>query len=157
MPRARIDTPFGALHIACTDDGLVACGTRLTEGTAAVDGSRSAERHLAAVRRALEEYLAGARRTFDDLVLAPKGTAFQLRVWAELRRIPFGTTTTYGDIARRIGRPGAARAVGLANGRNPIGIVVPCHRVIGSDGDLTGYGGGLPMKAWLLRHEGALG
>ncbi|MBW7935431.1 MAG: methylated-DNA--[protein]-cysteine S-methyltransferase, partial [Gemmatimonadaceae bacterium] len=90
------------------------------------------------------------------LPLAPTGTAFQQRVWKALREVPFGKTASYGDIARRIGNPKGVRAVGLANGRNPISIVVPCHRVIGSDGSLTGYGGGLDRKQWLLRHEGAL-
>jgi O-6-methylguanine DNA methyltransferase len=84
------------------------------------------------------------------------GTPFQLQVWQELRRIPYGETRTYGEIARAIGHPGAARAVGAANGANPIAIIVPCHRVIGSDGALTGYGGGLPTKAWLLSLEGAI-
>ena len=89
-------------------------------------------------------------------MLAPEGTSFQQRVWRTLRSLPYGRTTTYGRVARRIRRPSAARAVGLANGRNPIPIIVPCHRVIGADGSLTGYGGGLDRKAWLLQHEGVL-
>lgn len=102
----------------------------------------------------LEEYFAGKRTEFD-LPLAPRGTDFQRSVWTELARIPFGETTTYGEIALSIGKSLlASRAVGLANGRNPISIVLPCHRVIGSDGSLTGYGGGLPRKEWLLSHEG---
>lgn len=100
----------------------------------------------------LDDYFAGRRWTFT-LPLAPAGTDFQQRVWAELRRIPVGTTISYGELARRIGQPAAVRAVGLANGRNPISIVVPCHRVIGANGALTGYGGGLTAKAWLLAHE----
>ncbi len=83
----------------------------------------------------------------------PLGTPFQLRVWAELRRIPFGQLTSYGELARRLGNPGAARAVGAANGRNPISIVVPCHRVVGANGSLTGFGGGIERKRWLLEHE----
>jgi methylated-DNA-[protein]-cysteine S-methyltransferase len=89
-------------------------------------------------------------------VLVPEGTSFQQRVWRALRSLPYGRTTTYGRVARRIRHPSAARAVGLANGRNPIPIIVPCHRVIGADGSLTGYGGGLDRKAWLLQHEGVL-
>ena len=89
-------------------------------------------------------------------MLAPAGTSFQLRVWQQLLRIPYGETTSYGELARQIERPSASRAVGMANGRNPIGVIIPCHRVIGADGSLTGYGGGLPMKEWLLHHEGAL-
>jgi methylated-DNA-[protein]-cysteine S-methyltransferase len=102
----------------------------------------------------LAEYFAGRRRAFD-LPLAAQGTEFQRRVWSELTKIDFGQTLSYGELARRIGNPGASRAVGLANGRNPISIIVPCHRVIGADGTLTGYGGGLERKQWLLRHEGA--
>jgi methylated-DNA-[protein]-cysteine S-methyltransferase len=100
----------------------------------------------------LEEYFAG-RRTAFDLPLALAGTPFQQRVWAALGKIPYGETISYGQLADRIGQPTAARAVGLANGRNPIGIIVPCHRVVGSGGDLTGYGGGLERKRYLLGFE----
>jgi methylated-DNA-[protein]-cysteine S-methyltransferase len=100
----------------------------------------------------LREYFAGERRAFD-LDLSPAGSAFQLRVWRALREIPYGETTSYGQLARSIGAPDAARAVGLANGRNPISVVVPCHRVIGADGSLTGFGGGLPNKRLLLDLE----
>lgn len=101
----------------------------------------------------LEAYFAGERQDFD-LPLAAKGTAFQHEVWTALREIPYGTTTTYGALARQLGRPvGAARAVGACNGRNPIGIVVPCHRVIGATGNIIGYAGGLDRKRWLLAHE----
>jgi methylated-DNA-[protein]-cysteine S-methyltransferase len=100
----------------------------------------------------LEEYFAGARTAFD-LPLAPRGTPFQLRVWRLLREIPFGETTTYGTLARELGNPRTVRAVGLANGRNPLSIVVPCHRVIGADGSLVGFGGGLERKRALLTHE----
>jgi methylated-DNA-[protein]-cysteine S-methyltransferase len=100
----------------------------------------------------LREYFAGERRAFE-LDLSPAGSVFQLRVWRALREIPYGETTSYGELARSIGAPDAARAVGLANGRNPISVVVPCHRVIGADGSLTGFGGGLPNKRLLLDLE----
>jgi methylated-DNA-[protein]-cysteine S-methyltransferase len=112
------------------------------------DSARTAD-----LRRQFEEYFAGERREFD-LTLAPEGTLFERSVWEELRRIPFGETRSYGEIARAIGRPNAFRAVGRANGANPIPIVVPCHRVIGSDGSLTGFGGGLEAKSRLLEIEG---
>jgi methylated-DNA-[protein]-cysteine S-methyltransferase len=107
---------------------------------------------FAEAKRQLAGYFAGTSTEFD-LPLAPQGTEFQRRVWAELTRIPYGETISYGVLARRIGQPGSARAVGLANGRNPISIVVPCHRVIGSNGKLVGYGGGLARKQALLSHE----
>ena len=100
----------------------------------------------------LEEYFAGDRTTFD-VALAPSGTPFQRLVWSALQTIPYGTTCSYGELAAQIGRVGASRAVGLANGRNPISILIPCHRVIGSTGTLTGYGGGLARKQWLLDLE----
>ncbi|MCP4202985.1 MAG: methylated-DNA--[protein]-cysteine S-methyltransferase [bacterium] len=103
----------------------------------------------------LRAYFAGTREEFD-LPLAPHGSAFQRRVWDELQRIPFGTTISYGELAERIRRPKAVRAVGAANGANPIPIVIPCHRVIGANGKLTGYGGGIEIKEKLLAHEGAL-
>jgi methylated-DNA-[protein]-cysteine S-methyltransferase len=105
--------------------------------------------------RQLSEYFGGKRREFA-LPLAWHGTVFQQQVWRQLLEIPYGVTLSYRDLARAIGKPEAVRAVGSANGKNPISIIVPCHRVIGSDGDLTGYGGGLWRKEWLLRHEGAL-
>jgi methylated-DNA-[protein]-cysteine S-methyltransferase len=107
---------------------------------------------LGPVRRQLEEYFRGERRVFD-LPLDLRGTPFQLRVWAELLRIPYGVTISYGELARRLGNPNLTRAVGAANGANPISIVVPCHRVIGADGSLVGYGGGLPAKRGLLALE----
>ncbi len=108
---------------------------------------------LSATVRQLTEYFEGARREFD-LPLRLQGTAFQQRVWRELTEIPYGQTWSYGQLADRIDKPRASRAVGLANGRNPISILVPCHRVIGADGSLTGYGGGIERKRWLLVHEG---
>ena len=110
---------------------------------------------LERARQQLEEYFAGARRGFD-LPLEPAGSAFELRVWEALRAIPYGTTVSYGELARSLGDPRGSRAVGAANGSNPIPIIVPCHRVIGARGELTGYGGGLDRKRWLLEHEGAL-
>lgn len=104
----------------------------------------------------MADYFAGNIGAIDNLITDGGGTAFERQVWAELRKIPFGVTKTYGEIARTLGNINLSRAVGTANGRNPIAIVVPCHRVIGADGSMTGYGGGLKRKEWLLRHEGAL-
>lgn len=101
-------------------------------------------------------YLAGDLHSLDGIAVDPGGTEFQQKVWSALREIPVGTTRTYGQLAARIGRPAASRAVGFANSLNPVAVVIPCHRVIGSDASLTGYAGGLPRKEWLLRHEGAL-
>jgi methylated-DNA-[protein]-cysteine S-methyltransferase len=108
---------------------------------------------LPAAARQLKEYFAGKRREFD-LPLRMEGTEFQQRVWRELTKIPFGETRSYGQLAKRLNNPNGSRAVGLANGRNPIAIIVPCHRVIGADGSLTGFGGGIDRKEWLLTHEG---
>jgi methylated-DNA-[protein]-cysteine S-methyltransferase len=108
------------------------------------------------VLRALTAYFDGDIAALDDIACEVAGTPFQRSVWKALRKIPAGKTTSYGALARRIGKPAAMRAVGAANGANPIAIVVPCHRVIGTDGSLTGYGGGLDRKRWLLKHEGAL-
>jgi methylated-DNA-[protein]-cysteine S-methyltransferase len=102
--------------------------------------------------RQLDEWFEGRRQTFE-LEVAPCGSPFQLQVWDILREIPFGETMTYGEVARRVGRPGSARAIGSAVGRNPVGIVIPCHRVVGAGGALTGYAGGLDRKRWLLDHE----
>lgn len=103
--------------------------------------------------RELEAYLAG-RRTSFELPLAPRGTPFQLRVWAELQKVPYGETISYGDLAKRIGQPTASRAVGAANGANPIPILIPCHRAVGADGSMTGFGGGIALKRKLLALEG---
>jgi O-6-methylguanine DNA methyltransferase len=105
------------------------------------------------VAEQFDAYFAGERSTFD-IEMNLLGTPFQQRVWSQLCQIPYGETISYGELARRVGNPNASRAVGLANGRNPIAIVVPCHRVIGANGSLTGYGGGLERKSWLLEHEG---
>jgi len=145
------ESPVGALTLVATDDALV--GLYLEEhGSAPPEAIERSSLLLERVGAQLDEYFSGTRRVFD-LPLAPRGTEFQREVWAVLRTIPFGTTWSYAQVARQLGRPEAVRAVGAANGRNPIAIVIPCHRVIGSDGSLTGYGGGLPRKQWLLAHE----
>lgn len=118
----------------------------------ATNGSTIANQHLDAAERQLAEYFAGERQVFD-LVLEPMGTPFQLAAWQVLRTIRYGTTISYAEQARALGKPSAVRAVGGANGRNPLAIVVPCHRVVGADGRLTGYAGGVDRKAWLLDHE----
>jgi methylated-DNA-[protein]-cysteine S-methyltransferase len=108
----------------------------------------------APIRRAISDYFLGDLRAIDSIPVTTGGTAFQREVWAALRTIPSGTTLSYGALARQLGRPKSVRAVGLANGANPVAIVVPCHRIIGTDGSLTGYGGGISRKHWLLTHEG---
>ena len=148
-----LDTPIGELLVAGDRDGLAMIG--FPEGAMRREPEPDwifNERELAEPCRQLTEYFDGSRKQFD-LELNPSGTEFQVQVLDELRKIPYGTTVSYGEIARRIGRPRAVRAVGAANGRNPIPIVIPCHRVIGADGDLTGFGGGLPTKEALLRLE----
>jgi methylated-DNA-[protein]-cysteine S-methyltransferase len=145
------ESPIGPLTLFATGDALV--GLYMGEhGSAPPEATERSTPLLERAGAQLDEYFAGRRRDFD-LPLAPAGTEFQRQVWAVLRTIPFGTTWSYAEVARRIGRPRAVRAVGAANGQNPIGIVIPCHRVVGSDGSLTGYGGGLPRKRWLLAHE----
>ena len=159
----RIATPLGEMAIVADRDGALR----------ALDWSdhddrlhRLFERHYGRGRYTLEEaknpgglaeamraYFAGELAVIDTIRVATGGTAFQKIVWSELRRIPCGSSISYSELARRIGRPAAVRAVGLANGANPIGIVVPCHRVIGANGTLTGYGGGIERKRWLLAHE----
>lgn len=113
---------------------------------------RRDEEAFAEVIAQLRAYFAGELRDFD-LPLKPAGTPFQQEVWRQLQTVPYGETVSYGELAQRLGKPGAARAVGLANGANPLPLVIPCHRVVGSDGRLTGYGGGLPLKEALLAHE----
>jgi methylated-DNA-[protein]-cysteine S-methyltransferase len=146
---ATLDSPIGELLLTAHDGAL----TRLYMEPFHVDPAwRHDPDSLSGVAAQLQEYFAGERTEFD-LELAPAGTEFQQRVWAMLLEIPFGETTTYGTLAARLGNPRTVRAVGLANGRNPISIVVPCHRVIGADGTLVGYGGGLERKRALLAHE----
>jgi methylated-DNA-[protein]-cysteine S-methyltransferase len=110
----------------------------------------------AAVAEAFAAYWGGSLDALSPLAVEPGGTAFQAQIWAQLRAIPVGQTISYAELSRRIGRPGASRAAGSANGANPISVAIPCHRVIRGDGDLSGYGGGVPRKRWLLEHEGAL-
>jgi methylated-DNA-[protein]-cysteine S-methyltransferase len=153
MHITTVQSPIGELTLA--SDGEALTGLYMTEQRhrpelPAANGDDDAV--LAAAREQLAEYFAGERHEFD-LPLRPAGTPFQRAVWDALREIPYGETAGYGELANRLGRPGAARAVGLANGRNPIAIVVPCHRVIGAAGALTGYGGGLERKRYLLELE----
>jgi methylated-DNA-[protein]-cysteine S-methyltransferase len=151
-----MDSPIGALTLVADGERL-AC-VYMTEHAPDSEefGPRADDGLLGEAARQLEEYFDGERTAFDLPLVDDVGTPFQRRVWAELLAVGFGRTATYGEIAHRLGMTNAAsRAVGLANGRNPISIVVPCHRVIGSSGALTGYGGGIERKRWLLRHEGA--
>jgi methylated-DNA-[protein]-cysteine S-methyltransferase len=151
----HLESPIGRLLL--TSDGTALTGLHMepSRKSQSTDGwvEDGAAAPLAAALRQLHEYFAGTRRSFE-LPLRLEGTVFQQRVWNALTEIPYGETWSYGQLARRIGNPNASRAVGLANGRNPISILVPCHRVIGADGSLTGYGGGLTRKQWLLAHEG---
>ena len=152
-PSSRvIASPVGPLTASATADGL--CGLFFDSETPAPAsiGNPSGVPHLDSIERELAQYFAGELREFRT-PLAPVGTEFQQRVWDELLRIPFGETRSYAQLAVAVGDAGAFRAVARANATNPIAIVVPCHRVIGSDGTLTGYGGGLERKAWLLGHE----
>ena len=146
-----VESPVGPLTLV-SEDGLLA-GLFMAEHRHAPDLDLPVDKAgLPAVREQLSAYFARDLKEFD-LPLAAAGTPFQQQVWAGLRTIPYGETWSYRDLAEAIGRPTAVRAVGLANGRNPVSIVVPCHRVIGANGDLTGYGGGLAAKEWLLAHE----
>lgn len=148
-----IETKFGAFPVWVDAKKRVVRFYLSPEGATDVDADAVRDdRAIAHVKKQVGEYCAGKRRAFD-LELAAEGTGFQRQVWHALLDIPFGKTESYGALAKRIGHPGGARAVGLANGANPIGLVVPCHRVIGADGSLTGYGGGLPLKRALLKHE----
>jgi methylated-DNA-[protein]-cysteine S-methyltransferase len=148
-----IESPFSNFAAWVDEKGrLIRFSLRAT-GAAKVDPAATRDaKALAGVRRQVEEYAKGKRQKFD-LELAAMGTDFNQQVWTALTEIPFGTTTSYGAIAKKIGQSGAARAVGAANNANPIALIVPCHRVIGSDGSLTGYAGGLPLKRKLLEHE----
>jgi methylated-DNA-[protein]-cysteine S-methyltransferase len=148
-----IESPLGDLLVARDGKGVVALLLPHAKKPARpAAGWLRDDAAFDDVRSQLREYFAGERTSFD-LPLHLLGSDFQKRVWTGLLAIPCGGTTSYGALANTIGSPGAARAVGLANGQNPIAIIVPCHRVIGADGSLTGYGGGLPAKQWLLSHE----
>lgn len=148
-----IESPIGPLLLASDSDGLQQILFSTHDRPSRPDPAwREDASKLCEVVRQLKAYFAGELEKFD-LVLSPKGTSFQQKVWSELQRIPYGETISYGELAHRIGNANASRAVGLANGSNPIPIVIPCHRVIGSNGKLTGYGGGLPIKEKLLALE----
>lgn len=154
LATASIETPLGVYTLLANETGLVR--VQPAESTAAPRAARAggaAERMLESARRAFTSYFAGTCSALAALPVDPQGSEFQRIVWRALREIPLGTTASYGEIAVRIGRPGAARAVGDANRRNPIAIAIPCHRVIGGDGRLVGYAGGLHRKRWLLAHE----
>lgn len=153
----RLKTAVGVLSIVASDDSVL-----YIELPGSREGSferwlfrRPETPALRAALTELREYFAGKRRRFD-VPVEPAGTEFQQQVWKAIAAIPFGKTIAYGEIAEQLGGPDLSRAVGAATGANPIPIIIPCHRVIGADGSMTGYGGGLRMKVWLLRHEGAL-
>ena len=149
-----VQTPIDRLVVASDGSAIVGVWMANAEpDDVSWADRRGADSLLDEARRQLVAYFAGRLRAFD-LPLAPNGTEFQRRVWTELTKIPFGATISYARLARRVSNAAAVRAVGAANGRNLIPIIVPCHRVIGSDGSLTGFGGGLHRKQWLLKHEG---
>jgi methylated-DNA-[protein]-cysteine S-methyltransferase len=154
---ARIDSPIGTLTLVARDGRLAGLymdvrGHEPSVVTLGMPAAPGDEPVLEEAARQLKAYFAGDLTSFD-LPLTLEGSAFQRSVWAGLQAIPYGETISYGELARRLGQPSAFRAVGLANGRNPVSIVVPCHRVIGADGSLTGYGGGMDRKRFLLSHE----
>ncbi len=151
MYHSIVDSPIGPVLLTGTEAGLAGLYTCEHVRLPAAPGTRN-DAAFSSVAEQLAEYFAGDRQRFD-LELAPAGTVFQQRVWQALQRIPYAEQRTYGALALALGNPNASRAVGLANGRNPISIIVPCHRVIGSTGALTGYAGGLATKRWLLDHE----
>lgn len=157
LHRSALPSPVGTLTLVADEAALVALLWQDDRpGRVPLEAVAEGRDHpvLAATAAQLAEYFAGVRTAFD-LPLAPRGTAFQRAVWGELAAIPYGETRSYADVARALGQPSATRAVGAANGRNPLSIVVPCHRVVGSDGSLTGFAGGIEGKRWLLAHEGA--
>jgi methylated-DNA-[protein]-cysteine S-methyltransferase len=151
----EIDTPIGGLLLV--SDGVQLSEVHFQSGAGVRALSPALGRNAKALEHAkaqLAQYFRGARREFD-MPIAPMGTAFQRDVWRALRDIPFGETRSYSELARSLGKPNAVRAVAQANGSNPLPIIIPCHRVIGADGSLTGFGGGLEIKHWLLEHESA--
>jgi methylated-DNA-[protein]-cysteine S-methyltransferase len=161
----RVETPIGKMLVVADHEGNLralyfddyeAGLQRSLSRQYGKNGFRLTEaRNPHELSAAIAQYFAGDVKVIDKLPVKTGGTKFQREVWRALREIPCGKTISYGELAKRIGRPAAVRAVGLANGSNPIGVVVPCHRVIGADGSLTGYGGGMERKRWLLKHEGA--
>ena len=149
------DAPIGLVRIVEQDGAITHVDMSSCDGFEQRErGQEGTSPLLEAAARQLDEYFAGTRLEFE-LPLRPAGTAFQRQAWQALQAIPYGETRSYAQQARAVGRPTATRAIGAANGRNPIAIIVPCHRVIGSDGSLTGYAGGEAVKRWLLAHEGA--
>lgn len=152
------DSPLARLLLVGSEDGaltglyLAGSDSDIARHPPEEPGWAPDDGRLDDARKQLDEYFSGTRKEFD-LVTRPRGSEFQRAVWSEMEDIPFGQTATYGQLARRIGRPQASRAIGAASGQNPISIVVPCHRVVGGDGKLTGYGWGLDRKRWLLDHE----
>lgn len=148
-------SPIGELLLLSNGDALTGLYMEPYSAKRTQDSARD-DSKFKKVREQLTAYFAGDLIKFD-LVLAPEGTEFQKQAWRALCKIPYGETISYGEQARRIGQPNAFRAVGTANGQNPISVIVPCHRVIGANGSLTGYGGGLPRKQWLLAHEARKG
>jgi methylated-DNA-[protein]-cysteine S-methyltransferase len=150
---ARLVSPIGTIEIIGNESGIRA--VEFVKGTPPVDSSEPVHPSIQDCYQQLQEYLEGDRKEFD-VKLAPEGTEFQQKVWKELQKIPFGKTSSYLQLAEKIADKNATRAVGSANGKNPIAIIVPCHRVIGNKGQLTGYAGGLWRKEWLLQHEGVL-
>lgn len=154
LTRCTVSSPVGPITLVASPTGLraVVWGGDDTDEADVVDATPGRTPILDEAARQLDDYFAGRRLDFD-LPLEPAGTDFQLAVWRVLRGIPYGRTISYGEQARRLGDPKKARAVGGANGRNPLGIVVPCHRVIGADGSLTGFASGVESKKWLLEHE----
>jgi methylated-DNA-[protein]-cysteine S-methyltransferase len=152
---SELPTPVGPITIVSDGEAITVVTMRPATHVIARGGEWTEDdARVAAAREQLAAYFAGELRQFS-LLLAPGGTAFQKQVWAALRQIPYGETTSYGALAAALGHPGSARAVGAANRTNPIGIIVPCHRVIGADGTLTGYAGGIERKRFLLEHEAA--
>ncbi len=160
VERIAIETPIGMLDLVSGAEGLQVLsfrngwdgtGRRRVLATKQTLTPRAKE-----IVSVIEAYFAGDLEALDRIAVDPEGTPFQLRVWKALRRVRSGRTVSYGALAKRIGSPSAVRAVALCNARNPVALVIPCHRVIGADGSLTGYGGGLNRKRWLLEHEGAL-
>jgi methylated-DNA-[protein]-cysteine S-methyltransferase len=163
LQAAEVRSPLGIWSLVASPAGICllhfdtdwdAVGQSLARRFAPVSLA-DADDPCGAVSR-LQAYFAGDLRAIEAVPVDPGGTEFQRAVWAELRRIPAGRTRCYSELAARIGRPAATRAVGAANGANPVAVIIPCHRVIGKDGGLIGYGGGLERKAWLLRHEGVI-
>jgi len=151
-----VDSPIGQLLLTSDGESLTGLYMGTPSKSPQLDSDWAEKPNaapLSEVARQLEQYFAGNRKVFD-LPLKMQGTEFQKRVWRQLTKIPFGETWSYGQLAKRLDNPNGSRAVGLANGRNPIAVIVPCHRVIGADGSLTGFGGGIPRKQWLLSHEG---